>query len=82
MKQGKVIILGMMGMILIALGLGVQLIQYHNEIDNLNKELNKANETIDQQATELIRYKEENDYLWSNYYMSVSDYEGEYQYYE
>ena len=67
--------------ILIAAGFILIIIGLIFKCEELNNELNEAKETIDIQASELIRCKEENDYLWSNYYMNVSNYEG-YEYYE
>jgi cell division protein FtsB len=48
---------------------------------NLNDEIKNLNNKIDQIAVENIKLKEENNALWDNYYMNVSNNEG-YEYYE
>lgn len=67
----KVNILVAAGIILIFIGMTLQLDQLIK--NNIDKQ-----ERIDNQATELIKCKEENDALWDNYYMNVSNYDGEY----
>lgn len=76
------------GFILIIIGMVIQ--QNQIKKDNVNKQ-----SIIDNQAIELIKYREENRSLyeenlkleeenmacWNNYYMNVSNYEG-YEYYE
>lgn len=50
------------------------MIQYQKEIDDLTGQLNKV-------AIENAKLKEENNSLWDNYYMNVTNKEG-YEYYE
>lgn len=68
------LIIANIGVILIMIGLGVQMIQYQKEIDDLTGQLNKV-------AIENAKLKEENNSLWDNYYMNVTNQEG-YEYYE
>ena len=68
------LIIANIGVILIMIGLGVQIIQYQKEIEVLTGQLNKV-------ATENVKLKEENNSLWDNYYMNVTNQEG-YEYYE
>lgn len=68
------LIIANIGVILIMIGLGVQMIQYQKEIDDLTGQLNKV-------AIENAKLKEENNSLWDNYYMNVTNKEG-YEYYE
>lgn len=69
-----VLIIANIGVILIIIGLGIQTIQYQEKIDELTKLLNKV-------ATENAKLKAENESLWDNYYMNVTNQEG-YEYYE
>ena len=57
----KVHIIATIGVIMIITGLGLQMIQYQKQIDDLNKRL-------DTLATENIKLREQNDRLWSIYY--------------
>lgn len=68
------LIIANIGVILIMIGLGVQMIQYQKEIEDLTGQLNKV-------AIENTKLKEENNSLWDNYYMNVTNQEG-YEYYE
>lgn len=68
------LIIANIGVILIIIGLGVQMIQYQERIDDLTGQLNKV-------AIENTKLKEENNSLWDNYYMNVTNQEG-YEYYE
>ena len=70
----KIQIIAGAGIILIIVGLILQIIQEHKEINNLN-------ERIDIVATENAKLKAENEHLWDNYYMNVTNQEG-YEYYE
>lgn len=89
------LIIANIGVILIMIGLGTQMIQYQKEISELK-------ELVDIQATQIIECNEEesglygayleleekvmkleaeNKSLWDNYYMNVTNQEG-YEYYE
>lgn len=69
MKKFQVI--AVIGIVLVAVGMVInQEILIHK-----NEELN---DRVDQQAKEIIKLTEENSSLWDNYYMNVSNYEGEY----
>lgn len=67
-------VLSVLGVLMIIVGLGVQSMQLY-EIVNKQKEL------IDKQANEIIKLRAENESLWDNYYMNISNYE-DYEYYE
>ncbi len=63
------------GLILIITGLIVQIIvnrQYYK------KQLEEKDRVIQLQGNELGKLKTENEALWDNYYMNVSEYDGEY----
>ena len=68
------LIIANIGVVLIIIGLGVQTIQYQKQIDEITNLLNKV-------AIENAKLKEENNSLWDNYYMNVTNQEG-YEYYE
>lgn len=57
----KIHVIATIGVIMIITGLGLQMIQYQKQIDDLNKRL-------DTLATENIKLREQNDRLWSIYY--------------
>ena len=84
----KVVRIFMLGALFIIIGLGVQMIQYQEQIDKHQeeiKEYKKQIKELDKKVLDLAREKlkveNENQYLWSNYYMNVTNYEG-YEYYE
>lgn len=68
------LIIANIGVIFILIGLGTQMIEYQKQIDDLTGLLNKV-------AIENAKLKAENDSLWDNYYMNVTNQEG-YEYYE
>lgn len=57
----KIHVIATIGVIMIITGLGLQMIQYQKQIDDLNKRL-------DTLAIENIKLREQNDRLWSIYY--------------
>ena len=62
-------------LILIIIGLIVQIIvnrQYYK------KQLEEKDRVIQLQGQELGKLKTENEDLWDNYYMNISEYDGEY----
>lgn len=69
MKVHKV--LSLLSVVMIMIGLGVQSIQLYKTVERQEKLIYK-------QTEEINKLKAENDSLWSNYYMNLSDYEGEY----
>lgn len=84
----KVRVLATIGAILLIIGLGVQMIQYQEQIDKYKKQVDKCktevkdlHERVDQALIKLNKTEAENQYLWDNYYMNASNYEG-YEYYE
>ena len=80
------------GVILVNLGLVIIMVSLLFQINQLQKENKEQQELIEVQATQLIqcneeenalyskyiKVEEENQSLWDNYYMNVSNYEGEY----
>lgn len=67
-------ILFVAGLLLIITGLVLQVYKDKKEID-------KKQQLITNQAQEIIKLRAENEALWDNYYMNVTNYEG-YEYYE
>ena len=72
MKVAK--ILTIVGILMIMLGMTFQVIDYQKQIEKLKIQLDKV-------ATENNRLRAENESLWDNYYMNVTNQEG-YEYYE
>ena len=72
MKVAK--ILAIAGILMILLGMTFQVIDYQKQIEKLKIQLDKV-------ATENNRLRAENESLWDNYYMNVTNQEG-YEYYE
>ena len=72
MKVAK--ILAIAGILMIMLGMTFQVIDYQKQIEKLKVQLDKV-------ATENNRLRAENESLWDNYYMNVTNQEG-YEYYE
>lgn len=70
----KIKIIAVAGVILIAIGMTLQMIQYQKEINDLNERLDNA-------LIEIDRLEAENESLWDNYYMNATNQEG-YEYYE
>lgn len=70
----KIKIIAVAGVILIAIGMTLQMIQYQKEINDLNERLDNA-------LIEIDRLEAENESLWDNYYMNVTNQEG-YEYFE
>ena len=67
-------ILFALGLILILSGL---ILQIHKD----NQIIKDKDILIDKQAQEINKLRAENEALWDNYYMNVTNYEG-YEYYE
>ena len=75
MTKKTVCSLIIVSLILIIIGLIVQIIsnrQYYK------KQLEEKDRVIQLQGQELGKLKTENEALWDNYYMNVSEYDGEY----
>lgn len=72
MKVAK--ILAIAGILMIMLGMTFQVIDYQKQIEKLKIQLDKV-------ATENNRLRAENESLWDNYYMNVTNQE-RYEYYE
>lgn len=81
-------ILATLGAGLVIIGLGIQTVEYQKEIDKkehqiqeYKKQIKKLDQKVLETAREKLKVENENQYLWDNYYMNVSNYEG-YEYYE
>jgi len=77
----KVKILAITGIAMIIAGLILQITQDQQKIINQKEEIKSLNERLDQTLIKLFRTEEENQNLWDNYYMNVTNQEG-YEYYE
>lgn len=70
------------GLVLIIIGLIAQIIvnerDYQLVINDYKKQIEAKDETIQSQGREIIKLRYENEALWDNYYMNVSEYDGEY----
>lgn len=70
------------GLVLIITGLIAQIIvnerDYQLVINDYKKQIKTKDETIQSQGNEIIKLRYENEALWDNYYMNVSEYDGEY----
>lgn len=77
----KVRILATTGVVMIIAGLILQITQDQQKIINQKEEIKNLNERLDQTLIKLFRTEEENQNLWDNYYMNVTNKEG-YEYYE
>ncbi len=70
-----------LGVIMIISGLLLQMTQYQKDIAGYQKEIKDLNARLDIIASDNTRLIEENEALWHNYYMNVTNQEG-YEYYE
>jgi len=70
------------GLILIIIGLfaTIKVNERDNQliINDYKKQIEKKDEIIKNQGTEIIKLRYENESLWDNYYMNASEYNGEY----
>lgn len=75
-------ILIFISLVLIITGLIAQIIvnerDYQLIIENYKKQIKVKDELILQQGDEINKLRYENEVLWDNYYMNVSEYDGEY----
>ena len=69
------LILSVIGVVMIILGMGIWINDLHNSCKKLETQL--KNEQVRN-----VKLQQENDALWDIYYLNISDYEGEYEYYE
>lgn len=74
--------LAFIGLVLIITGLIAQIIVNDRDnqliIENYKKQIKVKDELILQQGDEINKLRYENEVLWDNYYMNVSEYDGEY----
>lgn len=87
--MNKVKWLALTGVLMIITGLVLQCLTLKQERDDYYYKL--VHKTHDKEvlevkiyelSDEIMRLRWENEALWDNYYSNVSDYEGEYEYYE
>lgn len=75
-------ILAVIGLVLIITGLIATIIVNERDnqlvINDYKKQIEAKNELIEQQGRTIIKLRSENEALWDNYYMNVSEYDGEY----
>ena len=75
-------ILIFISLVLIITGLIAQIIVNDRDnqliIENYKKQIKVKDELILQQGDEINKLRYENEVLWDNYYMNVSEYDGEY----
>lgn len=76
MKLYKV--LSVIGIIMIMMGFGFEIVDLNKKVIEQNDVIESQKALIDELAEKSIRLEEENMALWSNYYMNVSNYDGEY----
>lgn len=67
--------LSITGVVIIILGMSIW-------INDLNNKCNELETQLKNEQIKNVKLHQENDALWDNYYMNVSDYNGEYEYYE
>lgn len=74
-------ILIFIGLVLIITGLIAQIIVDNRDnqliINDYKKQIEAKDELIEQQGITIIKLRSENEALWDNYYMNVSEYNGE-----
>lgn len=73
--RSKVKYLVVLGLVMIITGLIFQCADLVKKIEDLESK-------YDSLVTEYLKVTYENEALWNNYYDNVSDYNGEYEYYE
>lgn len=71
-------IIAIIGLVLIISGLIIEIIVLNNKNKELNTQLMKKTDSLESCNIRLIQYQAENEALWENYYMNVSEYRGEY----
>lgn len=75
-------ILSVIGLVLIITGLIATIIVNERDnqlvINDYKKQIEAKDELIEQQGRTIIKLRSENEALWDNYYMNVSEYDGEY----
>lgn len=75
-------ILSVIGIIMILFGLGYECEQLNKKIIEQNNIIESQRALIDEVGEKYIRLEEENMVCWNMYYSGVSEYNGEYEYYE
>lgn len=71
-------IIAIIGILLIVSGLVITIVIDENKIKEFESTIELKDELIEQQGRTIVKLRAENDALWDNYYMNVSEYDGEY----
>lgn len=71
-------ILAIIGILLIVSGLVITIVIDENKIKEFESTIELKDELIEQQGRTIVKLRAENEALWDNYYMNVSEYDGEY----
>jgi hypothetical protein len=71
-------IIAIIGILLIVSGLVITIVIDENKIKEFESTIELKDELIEQQGRTIVKLRAENEALWDNYYMNVSEYDGEY----
>lgn len=78
MSKNTTNILIIIVLLLITIGLFTIIVIDEKKIKEYESTIDVKDELIDQQGRTIIKLRAENESLWDNYYMNVSEYDGEY----
>lgn len=78
MNKKTINILIIIVLLLITIGLFTVIVIDEKKIKEYKSTIEVKNELIEQQGRTIVKLRSENDALWDNYYMNVSEYDGEY----
>lgn len=78
MSKKTINILIIIVLLLITIGLFTIIVIDEKKIKEYESTIEAKDELIEQQGRTIIKLRTENEALWDNYYMNVSEYDGEY----
>ncbi len=78
MSKKTINILIIIVLLLITIGLFTIIVIDEKKIKEYESTIEAKDELIEQQGRTIIKLRAENEALWDNYYMNVSEYDGEY----
>ena len=78
MSKKTINILILIVLLLITIGLFTVIVIDEKKIKEYKSTIEVKDELIEQQGRTIVKLRSENDALWDNYYMNVSEYDGEY----
>lgn len=78
MSKKTINILIIIVLLLITIGLFTVIVIDEKKIKEYKSTIEVKDELIEQQGRTIVKLRSENDALWDNYYMNVSEYDGEY----